>query len=322
MSAREIRALAIAFLSLAASFAAAVSLGLPVAEESAGLAGRVFWSIRFPEALTACLVGGGLALSGLLFQLVLRNPLADPYVLGVAGGSTLGAVLSILGLGAVAAGSGLPVTAAAAFAGGIATLIILLRLAGGRPETLLLAGVVANTAFAAAARILTFWFSPGQLAHVTTFLVGFIPTPPPWAPLLVAVPTLYTLVRFFSGSSGLDLLLLTEDEAASSGVPVRSLRREALLLATLVTAASVALCGMLGFVGLVVPHAARLLAGYRHKALVPVSFLLGGTFLLLAHTCSKLLAGAWLVPVGVYTSLVGAPIFLWLLVAKGRRGWQ
>ncbi len=321
MNPRERKAVATAGVFVLAGLAGALLLGLPSGPGGATLLTRIVWSIRVPEMLTAAFVGGGLGLSGLMFQLVLRNSLADPYVLGVAGGATFGAVLVILLLGSAASALGLPLQGLAAFAGGFLTLLVLLRFAGGKPETLLLGGVVANTAFAAAARILTVWFSPAQLAYVTAYLVGFIPTPRLWAPLLLAVPTLYALVRFWSRGRGLDLLLLSDDEAATMGLSVKRVRREALVLATLIACMAVALCGMIGFVGLVVPHLARLAAGHRHRVLVPMSFLVGAAFLLVAHTAGKMLSGTWFLPVGVYTSLVGAPVFLYLLVRTAKRGW-
>lgn len=314
MTTREWRALWISALAALATFAAALFLRLP-----AGAGRDLFFGVRLPEALTAALVGGALGLSGLLFQLVLRNGLADPYVLGVAGGSTFGAVVVVLVIGVGATSMGLPLGAVAAFAGGLLTLFGLLKLTSGKPGPLLLGGVVANTAFAALSRVLTLWFSPSQLVFVNAFLVGFIPTPTLWAPLLLAVPAAYTLARFFARGRGLDLLLLSDDEAASLGLAVGKVRGEALVLATLLAASAVALCGMVGFVGLVVPHAARLISGRRHRVLVPSSFLLGAAFLLAAHAMGKLLAGAWFLPVGVYTSLVGAPVFFVLLLRGQRR---
>ena len=314
MTSREWRALVVSLAAACLALAAALFLGLP---DGAGRA--LLWGVRLPEALTAAVVGGGLGLSGLLFQLVLRNGLADPYVLGVAGGSTFGAVATTLALGTAASAGGLSLRALAAFAGGLLTLFGLLKLSSGKPASLLLGGVVANTAFAALSRVITVWFSPAQLAYVTAFLVGFIPSPPLWAPLMLAVPVLYTLIRFSARARGLDLLLLSDDEASSLGLAVHKVRREALVLATLLAASAVALCGMVGFVGLVVPHAARLAAGRRHRILVPASFLLGAAFLLGAHALGKVLAGSWFLPVGVYTSLVGAPIFLVLLLRSQRR---
>ncbi len=318
MTAREGRVLILSAFAALAALGAALFLNLPrgLVSESG-----ILWGVRVPEALTAALVGGSLGLAGLLFQLVLRNGLADPYVLGVAGGSTFGAVLATLALGGAATAFGLPMTALAAFAGGLATLFGLLRISSGKVTALLLGGVVANTAFAAGARVLTAWLSPSQLAWVTAFLVGFIPTPPLWAPLLLAPPALYTLARFAARGRGLDLLLLSDDEASSLGLAVGRMRTEALVLATLLSASAVALCGMIGFVGLVVPHVARLAAGRRHRVLVPASFLLGAAFLLAAHALGKVLSGTWFLPVGVYTSLVGAPVFLVLLVRTQRRAW-
>jgi iron complex transport system permease protein len=311
---REWRALWISALAALSTFAAALLLRLP-----AGAGRAILLEVRLPEALTAALVGGALGLSGLLFQLVLRNGLADPYVLGVAGGSTFGAVIVILALGVGATSLGLPLGAIAAFAGGLLTLFGLLKLTSGKPGPLLLGGVIANTAFAALSRVLTLWFSPSQLVFVNAFLVGFIPTPVLAAPLLLALPAAYTLARFAARGRGLDLLLLSDDEAASLGLAVGKVRGEALVLATLLAASAVALCGMVGFVGLVVPHAARLISGRRHRVLVPSSFLLGAAFLLAAHAMGKLLAGSWFLPVGVYTSLVGAPVFFVLLLRGQRR---
>jgi iron complex transport system permease protein len=318
MTRREGIALALSTLALAASLAVALGLALPGEGEEAA---RILTRVRLPEAAVALLVGGSLGLSGLLFQLVLRNPLADPYVLGVAGGATFATVLVLLMSGGAAALLGLSLQAGAAFVGGMATLVLLMRLAEGKAESLLLCGVVANTAFAAGARLVTVWLSPSEIATVTAYLVGFIPTPSWVAPALLAPPAAYAFVRFSRAGRGLDLLLLTDEEAASLGLAVGRVRREALILATLLASASVALCGMVGFVGLVVPHVARLLAGHRHRVLVPASFLLGAAFLLVAHAAGKALSGTWFLPVGVYTTLVGAPVFLTLLVRSSRRAW-
>lgn len=318
MNRREGLALALSSCALAASLALALGLSLPgEGVESV----RILVHVRVPEAAVALLVGGSLGLSGLLYQLVLRNPLADPYVLGVAGGATFATVLVLLLSAGTAALMGLGLQAGAAFAGGMATLVLLMRLSEGRAESLLLCGVVANTAFAAGARLLTVWLSPSEIATVTAYLVGFVPTPSWVAPALLAPPAAYAFVRFSRAGRGLDLLLLTDEEASSLGLAVRTVRREALILATLLASASVALCGMLGFVGLVVPHVARLLAGHRHRVLVPASFLLGASFLLAAHAVGKALSGTWFLPVGVYTTLVGAPLFLYLLVRSSRRAW-
>lgn len=320
MNRSEWRALSLSLLFAAIGCVAALLLALPLGTTFE--VGRIIWLVRFPEALTALVVGGSLGISGLLFQLVLRNDLADPYVLGVAGGGTFSAVMVILMAGGTSLICGLSVRGVAAFVGGLLTLVFLMKLSRGRPTVLLLGGVVANTAFAAASRLVTVLFSPTQLARVTAYLVGFIPTPPLWVPVVLAVPVLFSLVRFWSSGRGLDLLLLSDDEASSLGLAVRKVRREALVLATLLACLAVSICGMIGFVGLVVPHVAKLLAGHRHRVLVPVSFLIGAAFLLFAQAAGKFFAASLLLPVGVYTSLTGAPVFLFLLVKSVRRGWR
>jgi len=306
---REARALALSAALAAAALAGVLFLNLPREAPSA-----VLWKVRLPEALAALVVGGALALSGLLFQLILRNSLADPYVLGVAGGAAFASVVTSLLLGAATPFfPGFSLQAAAAFGGGMATLLLLLRASEGGTGRLLLAGVVANTAFAAGARLAAAFLAPERLPSVTALLVGYIPTPPLPVPLLLALPVAVTLARFVKQGRGLDLLLLSDDEAESLGLAVAARRREALILAALLASMAVAVSGMIGFVGLLVPHAARMLAGRRHKVLVPASVLLGAAFLLAALLVSKLASGWWILPVGVYTSLVGAPAFLFLL---------
>lgn len=309
MNLREIRALAFSAAAAAAALAGVLFLNLPGEAPAA-----VLWKVRLPEALAALVVGGALALSGLLFQLILRNALADPYVLGVAGGAAFASVVTSLLLGAAAPFFlGFSLQAAAAFGGGMATLLLLLRASEGGTGRLLLAGVVANTAFAAGARLAAAFLAPQRIPSVTALLVGYIPTPPLPIPLVLALPVAVTLARFVKQGRGLDLLLLSDDEAESLGLAVAARRREALILAALLASMAVAVAGMIGFVGLLVPHAARMLAGRRHKVLVPASTLLGAAFLLAALLLSKVASGLWILPVGVYTSLVGAPAFLFLL---------
>ncbi len=315
MNLREARSLALSAGVAASALAGALFLHLP-----GEAAAAVLWKVRLPEALAALVVGGALALSGLLFQLILRNSLADPYVLGVAGGAAFASVVTSLLLGTAAPFFlGFPLQAAAAFGGGMATLLLLLRASWGGTGRLLLAGVVANTAFAAGARLAAAFLAPERLPSVTALLMGYIPTPPVLVPLVLAVPVAFTLGRFVKQGRGLDLLLLSDDEAESLGLAVAARRREALVLASLLASMAVAVAGMIGFVGLLVPHAARMLAGRRHKVLVPVSALLGAAFLLAALLVSKVASGWWILPVGVYTSLVGAPAFLVLLWREAGR---
>jgi len=318
MSGRERSALWVGLAALFVAGAAALLMGAPLSAFGPGERLRLLTEVRLPEALTALAVGGSLGLAGLLLQLALQNDLADPYVMGVAGGSTFGAVAALLLLGGVSPALALPVRALSAFGAGLAALEVLRRAARGRVVVLLLGGVVVNTAFAAGARALAGALSPGQLAQVNAFLTGYIPTPPMVEPLALAVPALAAALYASFRGRRLDLLLLPDDEASAlGGDPARG-RRRALLAGTLLSAGAVTLAGMIGFVGFLAPHAARALAGHRHRVLAPLSFLLGAAALLAAHALAKGLAPLLLLPVGAYTSLIGAPLFVVLMVRAGR----
>ena len=318
MTRREAVALSIGLLALIAGLACALLLGADLGGLSEASRARIIFGLRVPEALAAAGAGAALGLSGLLFQLSLRNNLADPYVMGVAGGSAFGSVSALLILGNGAAAVILPARALCAFVSGMATLSILRRAARGRVVALLLGGVIANTAFAAAARVLAALLSPGQIAQVTVFLLGYVPTPPVWEPslLLACVAILGAWAVYKSRT--LDLLLLADDEALALGADVDRVRSRAMAAGTLLAAAAVTLCGMIGFIGLLIPHAARALSGHRHRTLVPLSCLLGAALLLFAHSGAKALAPWVLLPVGAYTSLLGAPAFLWLMVRANK----
>lgn len=294
--------------------ATALAAGVPHGPER----GAILLWVRAPEAFTAMAVGMALGLSGLLLQTALRNPLADPFVVGVAGGASLGAVVVSLLVGTgLSAGFLLGLRAGAAFLAGGLTLVALLAGAGGRISALLLGGVVVNVVCGAAARLLALWISPGQVISVTAFLSGLIPTPPLWAPLALWALASWGFLRFAAGGGSLDLLLLSEPEAASLGLDVKRFRFEVLATATVLAAASVSLTGIIGFVGLIAPHVARLLGIRRHRILVMASALAGSAFLMLAYLLTKLASGRFFLPVGVTTALVGAPAFLFLLLRRG-----
>jgi iron complex transport system permease protein len=271
--------------------------------------------VRLPRVVMAGLVGASLALAGVLFQALLRNPLADPYILGVSGGAALGGI-AVLALGA-GLGLGYAAVPPAAFAGAILTVLFLLAVAGpaGRlsPTTLLLVGVVFN-AFASAgivflastagltdgARI--FLWLIGNLAGARFDLAGWV------AAFLVA-----GLAAALPRARGLDLLALGEEPAAQLGVDVERLKRLLLLATSLMVGAAVAVSGLIGFVGLIIPHALRLVVGPDHRLLVPASALGGAAFLVLCDTAARSVLPGRELPVGAVTALLGGPLFLWLL---------
>ncbi len=318
MSRREFGGLLAGLIALLCGLLCALLMGASLDGISEASRARILLDVRLPEALAATGAGAALGLSGLLFQLALRNTLADPYIMGVAGGAAFGSTAALLLMGEAASSLVLPARAAAAVASGMATLYVMRKASGGRVAALLLGGVIANTAFAAGARLLAALLSPGQTAQVTVFLLGYIPAPPWWEPSILIAFASAAVFWAVWRSPTLDLLLIGDEEAFSLGADVRSERWRIMVLGTLLAAAAVTISGMIGFVGLLVPHAARMLSGHRHRTLAPLSAILGAALLLFAHAASKELAPWLLLPVGAYTSILGAPAFIWLMVRRNR----
>jgi iron complex transport system permease protein len=296
-------------------------LGLPLAETWQATDETIIFQLRLPRVLTAMLVGGGLAMSGAVFQAVLRNPLADPYIIGTAAGASLGAVLGIvaplllpaLALGIGSSWLGLGMVQVLAFAGGLGTVLLVYAVArtGGRVPvvTLLLTGYAVSAVLAAAVALLMF-LSGNALAAVFSWLMGSL-ADASWAELAFAAPLLaisfgLLLVRW----RRLNLMLLGDAQAATLGVDVEREKLRLTMLATLGTSAAVAISGTIGFVGLVVPHLLRLAIGPDHRLLLPASLLFGAALLTLADLGARLVGG---VPVGIITALIGAPFFVYLL---------
>jgi iron complex transport system permease protein len=269
----------------------------------------VVFQLRLPRALAAFGCGGLLALAGALMQVLLRNPLADPYVLGVSGGAGVGALLAIL-LGLSAAG-----VPALAFAGALAAMLLVFGLAHGdgswTQTRLLLTGVVVAAGCGAlVALILT--LAPDQQVHGMLFwLMGDLSqAASPWPALIALVVALLVALPF---ARELNLLARGADQALTLGVAVPTLRRIIYVVASLATAVAVTTAGSVGFVGLVVPHLIRLALGNDQRLLLPAAVLAGGALLVLADTAARTLVAPIQLPVGVLTALIGVPAFLLLL---------
>lgn len=279
-----------------------------------GMAATVVFDLRLPRALSAFTVGGLLALAGTLMQAFLRNPLADPYLLGVSGGAAVGALLALLGgLGAVGAHGG-------ALLGSLAAMTIVYLLSHGRgvwSETrLLLTGVMVAAVCGALITLMLALAPPGQLAQLLFWLIGDIATTttPAWGMAILALGVALSLPF----ARGLNLYARGENVAATLGENPAFLRTGIYLVASLLTAAAVTLAGPIGFVGLVVPHALRLLGASDHRRLLIDAPLAGGSLLVLADTLARTLFAPAQLPVGALTALLGAPLFLFLL-ARGAR---
>jgi iron complex transport system permease protein len=273
----------------------------------------ILLDIRLPRVLLAALVGGSLSAGGIILQALLRNPLAEPFILGISSGSAVGAILAIL-FGAGGVVFGIP---AMAFAGGFATILIVFSLSGAHrrinTQVMLLTGVIVSAFCSAIIMFLIsitrddrihnvlFWLMGDFSSARWTDVTGFAPA------AAAAMAILYYHSRF------LNLIVTGEDSAAQMGVDVERLKWILLVTASLLTAISVSVSGIIGFVGLVVPHMMRLVFGSDHRMILPVSFFFGAAFLTLCDTLARCVNPATELPVGVVTALTGAPFFIYLL---------
>ena len=271
--------------------------------------------LRLPRTLLGVLVGGGLALAGATFQALLRNPLAEPYILGISGGASVGAV-TVLALGWAGVGSwSLPL---AAFAGALLAIVLVFRVATTTGHAmdvrvLLLAGVVVAAFFSACIAFILSISSARTVQSAVLWIMGSLANASWQSVLLAAVYTMPAATVLIGLARPLNLMAIGEETANYLGADVEGVKRTALVIAALITAAGVAVAGVIGFVGLVVPHAIRLLIGSDHRALLPLSFLGGAAFLTLADLFARLALAPTEIPIGVITAFVGVPIFLVLL---------
>lgn len=276
----------------------------------------IVWDLRMPRILTAALVGAGLGVAGVVMQAVTRNPLADPYLLGLSSGASFGAVAVLLaGLAFL-----LPV---AAFAGALVAAVAALGLAtamgGLTPARTVLAGVAVSAFAAALTSFVVFWFVTGDsYREVLSWLLGSV-AGARWPEVLIATGAfLIAGVPLLLTGRTLDAFAFGDTSAAALGIDVPRTRWLVLGLAALLTGGLVSVSGSIGFVGLVLPHAVRLLVGPGHRALLPLSALAGGVFLVLADTLARTVFEPRELPVGVITALVGAPVFAVLLLRSRR----
>lgn len=302
------------------------ALGLVDGGDAAGLARDqlVLWSVRLPRIAVAIIVGALLAASGAIMQGLFRNPLADPALVGVSSGGALGAATVIVIGDRALAGSeiALPfqLLPLAAFAGALATTAVLHRLATRENRTsiaiFLLGGIAIGALANAGIGLLVFIADDRQLRDVTFWLLGSLGGAT-WDKAAILAPVLIALIAAIPFiAHGLDLLALGEAEAFHMGVEVERLKRRSIVLVSAMTGAAVAFAGVIGFVGIIVPHLLRLIIGPSHRRLLPASVCLGAILLLGADTFARTLAAPAEVPIGVLTALVGAPFFLVLLLRQ------
>ena len=278
-------------------------------DSSSGVPHDIIWQLRAPRAFAAFACGGLLALAGVLLQALLRNALADSYILGVSGGASLGA------LGAITLGAGLAMTHAAALAGAIVAIasVFGVTFRGGQWNIyrLLLSGVVLSAGFAAATSLILVLAPSAQIKGMLFWLMGDLSYAE--SPFAACALLLVLTLGAMALAARLDILGLGDAKARSLGVSVAPLQLMVFFGAALATVAAVMLGGAIGFVGLMMPHAVRLMGVTRHRLLLPVSVLAGGSFLTLADTCARTLWAPQQLPVGIFTALIGVPCMLYLL---------
>lgn len=283
---------------------------------------EILVQVRIPRVLLAAMVGAALAASGVIFQALLRNPLADPYILGVSSGAGLGAMLAVIGgLGWTLWGRS-PI-AVFAFLGALGTVWLVWaigRFTGKYQVTgLLLAGVVVNAFFSAMIMFLIS-IAKSQHLHATIFWLMGNMTEEDWLVLWVGGGGILAgIVALFFLGPQLNIISVGRQDARSVGVPVERIELTAFAISAFITAVAVSLSGLIGFVGLIVPHAVRLVFGPDHRQLVPLSSLVGAIFLVVADTVARMVVAPAQLPVGVVTAMIGGPFFLFLLVAHSKK---
>jgi len=284
---------------------------------------EILFEVRLPRVLLAAMAGGALALAGVVFQSLLRDALATPYTLGVQSGAALGAVIAIcFGWSTIGA---FPAVWLSGFIGAALTIMVVVGVASERRRmssfTLLLTGVTVNSICMAAILFLHYTAGFTESFAIVRWLMGGIDSMQYGTLAMlgagIAIGVIFAMLR----SNQLNLLAVGEDWAATRGVHLSSLMLFCYLLGSFLTASITSLTGPIGFIGLIVPHALRLVVGADHRLLIPTSFCVGGTFLMLCDTLARTVLAPSEIPVGVMTAMLGGPFFIWLLRSNRRSLW-
>ncbi len=277
----------------------------------------IIWQIRLPRVLLAVLVGATLSLGGLVFQALLRNLLAEPYILGISGGSAIGAITGIL-LGL----SRFPGVSLTAFLGSMATLALILVMTSGqsvmKKESLLLSGVMVNAFCSSVIMFLVSVTQDAKLHNIIFWLMGDLSTADIRQVGILAGMLLPCFVIIFWHSHAMNLLLMGKEMAQATGISIKVVTITLLVTSSFMVSATVSYCGLIGFVGLVMPHLLRLILGPDHRILVPACILGGGSYLVICDLLARTLPQQGEMPAGVITAIIGAPLFIILLKQSGR----
>jgi iron complex transport system permease protein len=272
----------------------------------------IIWQIRFPRVLLAALVGATLSLGGLVFQALLRNPLAEPYILGISGGSAIGAILGILiGL------SRIPGVAGTAFLGSMGTLLLVLFMASGqavlKKDSLLLSGVMVNAFCSAVIMFLISLTQDSRIHNILFWLMGDLSVAEMTQVKILVATVLPCFFLIFCLSNSMNLMLMGKEMAMSMGVNIKAVTILLLVITSFMVSSTVSQAGLIGFVGLVIPHLLRLLLGPDHRVLVPACIIGGAGFMVACDLLARTISQYGEIPIGVITAIIGAPLFIFLL---------
>lgn len=281
-------------------------------EEADPVLNTIIWNIRFPRVLLAALVGATLSLGGLVFQALLRNPLAEPYILGISGGAAIGAIIGILmGL------SRFPGVSFISFMGSIATLLLILVMSSGQSilkrDSLLLSGVMINAFCSAIIMFLISMTQDYRLHNIIFWLMGDLSMATIRQAVILTAMLFPCYILIFWLSHSMNLLLMGKEMAQTMGVNIKAVTVTLLLTTSFMVSATVSHCGLIGFVGLVMPHLLRLIFGPDHRVLVPACVMGGGAYMVLCDLLARTLPEQGEMPAGVITAIIGAPLFIFLL---------
>ncbi|MDD5519110.1 MAG: iron ABC transporter permease [Candidatus Omnitrophica bacterium] len=277
---------------------------------------QVIFNMRLLRILAAILVGSGLAVAGIVLQAILRNPLAEPYLLGTSSGAGLAAVIAvILGVSRIY----MPL---AAFLGAVASIVLVYTLASERKKiadrSLILSGVIVSIAFSSIIVFLVSLFGNQALHEMNWWLWGSLQVYDWQLVLLVALPVILGIGVIYLFAQDLNAIQLGEEEAIHLGIDTQNVKNILIIITALITASLICICGIIGFVGLIVPHMMRQVVGSNHKALIPVTCLAAAIFMVICDIVSRTLFAPVEIPIGVITAIIGAPIFI-ILLKRGQR---
>ena len=286
-------------------------------KDSESMLNTIIWQIRFPRVILSALVGAALSLGGLVFQALLRNPLAEPYILGISGGSAIGAIIGIL-MGF----SRFPGVSLMAFTGSIAILLLILVMSSGqtilKKDALLLSGVMVNAFCAAVIMFLVSITQDSRLHNIIFWLMGDLSLGDMKHVGILAATLLPCFLLVFWLSNPMNLLLMGKEMAQTLGVNIKAVTFTLLVATSFMVSATVSYCGLVGFVGLVMPHLLRLVFGPDHRVLVPACVFGGGTYMVFCDLLARTLPRQGEMPAGVITAMIGAPLFIYLLKRSRR----